>query len=165
MIVFFYSLAFPSSSILFVHSYIMYSTMPCHYFSYFNTNRYSIIMLYAGCKYCSLQHTASSKSSSTDYYIMWIGLFFSYTLSSFCQLKLNICSDDIVPLLLFFYLQRYIEKEFGPDQKLPWLRYHIGKGFAGKFYTKLLLDWYPFSTSPLPCSTSKTNSNVEFESR
>ncbi|XP_048334939.1 glutathione S-transferase zeta class isoform X4 [Ziziphus jujuba] len=34
---------------------------------------------------------------------------------------------------------RYIEKEFGPDQKLPWLRYHIGKGFAA--LEKLLKDY------------------------
>ncbi|OAY46654.1 glutathione S-transferase zeta class isoform X3 [Manihot esculenta] len=49
----------------------------------------------------------------------------------------NIVSSSIQPLQNLAVL-KYIEEKVSPDEKLPWLQYHIGKGFAA--LEKLLKD-------------------------
>lgn len=39
---------------------------------------------------------------------------------------------DMDIVLLLFHLQKYIEEKVSPEEKLEWVKVHIGKGFAGK---------------------------------
>ena len=33
--------------------------------------------------------------------------------------------------MLLFYLQNYIKEKFGLEETMPWVKHHIGNGFAG----------------------------------
>lgn len=58
------------------------------------------------------------------------------------------CIDNILFWLWLLHLQKYIDEKFSPDEKLPWVKHFLGKGFAGK-HCKIPLSPTQICTSPL----------------
>lgn len=106
---------------------------------------------------CRLQILCPQAYSLCRILLYWFGPEFLFILEMFSNVFEYV--NNILFCLWLLHLQKYIDEKFDPDEKLPWVKHFLGKGFAGKHY-KITLPPTQMRTPP-----SLQNQRKEVKSR